>query len=297
MTSLPFEAGESNFSDLETTVGGARKTRVEITRRLVESFNGLQGKNLSFKEIADILNISICTCRRLYKKYLEGEFLDLSQYKSAGEKKSVTSKDITFEKSLIASELSLNPCTNLTSLSQTLYSFHNEGHYSKPTVSRIIKKMNYTRKTLTLVPINRNSNENKLVRFQYASSLINISNEKLIFLDESGFNLHLHQKLGYSPKNTKCFINVPNSKGTNVSLLCAIQVDGILASKAKVGSFKSVDMVDFIHNELVQLGPHERKYIVMDNTSIHKTAEVREALALKNYILMFLPPTLLNSIL
>ncbi|KAG0438247.1 hypothetical protein DMUE_3205 [Dictyocoela muelleri] len=48
-------------------------------------------------------------------------------------------------------------------------------------------------------------------------------------------------------------------------------------------------MVDFIYNELKQLGQHERKYIVMNNAFIHKTAEVREALALKNYILMFLP--------
>ncbi|KAG0438237.1 hypothetical protein DMUE_3210 [Dictyocoela muelleri] len=150
--------------------------------------------------------------------------------------------------------------------------------------------MGYTRKTPTLVPINRNSNENKILRRQYAIALAQITDERLIFLDESGFNLHLNKKQGYSPKNTNCFINVPNSKGTNISLLCAINTNRILATNVKIGSFKSVDMIHFINNNLQQLGPHERKYLIMDNASIHKTAEVREALALKNYILMFLPP-------
>ncbi|KAF9760632.1 hypothetical protein NGRA_3077 [Nosema granulosis] len=80
----------------------------------------------------------------------------------------------------------------------------------------------------------------------------------------------------------------PILKNTNVSLLCAIQVDGILASKAKVGRVKTVETADFINNELQQLGPHERKYIVMDNASIHKTSRSLEPIDLKNYILMFL---------
>ncbi|KAG0442731.1 hypothetical protein DMUE_0050, partial [Dictyocoela muelleri] len=109
MSLLPFESGESNITEHETTVERTRKTRVEITRGVVESFLGLQGKNFTFKEIAGILNISIYTSRKLYKKYLAGDFLDLSQFKSAGKKKSGTSKDISFEKGLIASELALNP--------------------------------------------------------------------------------------------------------------------------------------------------------------------------------------------
>ncbi|KAG0432891.1 hypothetical protein DMUE_5467, partial [Dictyocoela muelleri] len=100
-------------------------------------------------------------------------------------------------------------------------------------------------------------------------------------------NLHLNQKLGYSPKNTKCFINVPNSKSVNVSLLCAIDKQGIVALNIKVGSFKSVDILSFIQTELPVQDSNLQKYIIMDNASIHKTSDVREALAAKRYILLF----------
>ncbi|KAG0439926.1 hypothetical protein DMUE_2112 [Dictyocoela muelleri] len=118
--------------------------------------------------------------------------------------------------------------------------------------------------------------------------MLTINDQQLIFLDETGFKIHTYQRLGYSPKNTKCFINVPNSKGTNVSVLCAITNQGVPAYKVKVGSFKSVDMKEIIQTLLPAQLNSDRKYIVMDNASIHRTAEVKEALLFRNYILMFL---------
>ncbi|KAG0435741.1 hypothetical protein DMUE_4561 [Dictyocoela muelleri] len=149
--------------------------------------------------------------------------------------------------------------------------------------------MNYTRNTLTLIPVNRNSNENKTTRAQYATSLLNINDNQMIFIDETDFNLHSYQRVGYSPKNSKCFFKFPNSNGINISVLCAIKNEDILAFKAKVGSFKSTDLKDFIETQLPILDQNDMKYIIMDNASIHRTAEVRESLARRNYILKFIP--------
>lgn len=279
------ESNRENDDDIDT-----RKKRQAITRNTVECLINQQGKNLSFKDMSSLLNLSKSTIKRLCNKYLNGEFLDLSNFKTAGEKKSLKQKDISFEKSILASEIASNPCTSLKSMSYALSTYNVTGSYSPSTISRILKKMNYTRKTLTLVPINRNSNTNKTLRAEYGADLNMLADDRLIFLDESGFNLHLHQKMGYSPKNTKCFINVPNSKGVNISLLCAITISGVLAYKIKIGSLQSSDLLEFIASELPQLENNNRKYIIMDNASIHKTSEVREALNRKNYILKFLPP-------
>ncbi|KAG0436942.1 hypothetical protein DMUE_3961 [Dictyocoela muelleri] len=157
--------------------------------------------------------------------------------------------------------------------------------------------MKYTRKKLTLVPINRNSNFNKDLRYLYGVSLNNIQDNQLIFLDESGFNLHTFQQLGYSPKNTKCYVNSSNSKSTNISLLRAITFQGNFSYKIKIGSFKSADLNDFICEDLPLLSPHDRKYIIIDNKAIHKTREVGNSFLQKNYILNFLPPILLILIL
>jgi hypothetical protein len=194
------------------------------------------------------------------------------------------------ETNIIATEISMNPRIGLGDLSAKLQIVNESGFYSKPTICRIIKKMGFTRKKLTLVPINRNSEQNKAVRLQYARTIDNISNENLIFLDESGFNLHQNKGHGYSLKNTKYYVNVPNSKGNNVSLMCAISKSGLYAHKTKVGSYKSSDFVDFINNELPTLELTNFKIIVMDNAAIHRTSEVSAALRLKGYSLKLLLP-------
>ncbi|KAG0425753.1 hypothetical protein DMUE_6011 [Dictyocoela muelleri] len=119
--------------------------------------------------------------------------------------------------------------------------------------------------------------------------MLNIYDEQLIFMDETGFNLHSYKIMGYSPKNTRCYINVPNSKGKNISVLCDITKESVHGYQIKSRSFKSLDILDFIEQKLPLLTPLNRKYIIMDNASIHKTAEVKEAFLRKNYILKFMP--------
>ncbi|KAG0439743.1 hypothetical protein DMUE_2224 [Dictyocoela muelleri] len=129
-----------------------------------------------------------------------------------------------------------------------------------------------------------------VVRKQYGSFLSNIRNDQLFFIDETWFNLHLARKFRYSQRNTKCHVFVPNSKGSNVSLLCAINIQGILAYKIKVGSFKSIDFISYINNVLPSAEPNDRKCIVMDNASIHKTSDVLQAIYNRGYMVKFLRP-------
>ena len=61
---------------------------------------------------------------------------------------------------------------------------------SQSFVSRILNKMNITRKRLTKIPIERNSIRILDSRQSYARDVINYTNEKFLYLDETGFNLH-----------------------------------------------------------------------------------------------------------
>ncbi|KAG0430419.1 hypothetical protein DMUE_5665, partial [Dictyocoela muelleri] len=157
----------NNVTQIESCNDVKRKTRQSINRSLVECFLGLLNNEMPLKEMLPILNVSMSTLKRLYNKYLAGEYLDLTLFKSSSEKKTEKLKNFSFEQNIIASEIQINPCIGLETLSQKLKSLNNSGSYSLPTVSRIIKKMNYSRKTLTLVPINRNSSVNKEVRARY----------------------------------------------------------------------------------------------------------------------------------
>lgn len=187
------EIDELPIEGVDRVVSG-RKGRQVVTRNMIECFLNLKNSEMAFKDMIPILNVSISTIKRLYSRYLDGEFNDLSRFRTAGEKKSCSLKDRSFEKNIIASEIAINPRIDLKTLSETLSGLNNSGTYSTPTVCRILKDMNYTRKALTLVPINRNSNANKQARAQYAASANLLLDNQLIFIDETGFNLHSYKK-------------------------------------------------------------------------------------------------------
>ena len=76
---------------------------------------------------------------------------------------------------------------------------------------------------LSLIPAERNSPRILEARQLYARELLNILPERLVYLDETGFNLHTTQHHGYSVRNIIAFLTVPTNRRQNVSLIAAIQ--------------------------------------------------------------------------
>lgn len=84
-----------------------------------------------------------------------------------------------------------------------------------------IKKMEYSRKKT-----GKNSEERKFfknfdTRSEYASYMQYILDKKLIFTDETGFNLHLARNYRYSPKNSKSYKIIKGNKGINIACVVA----------------------------------------------------------------------------
>lgn len=99
---------------------------------------------------------------------------------------------------------------------------------SQSKISRTLKEMEITRKRLVRVPSERNSANTILARQVYARALTSISMSKLVYLDETGFNLHFNQSYGYSPKNVKAYMTFPANKGQKISLMAAISINGVV---------------------------------------------------------------------
>jgi arginine repressor len=59
---------------------------------------------------------------------------------------------------------------------------------SQSTISRILKKMNYTRKRLLRVPEERNNERNIETRQNYARRIEYLNDDNLVFLDETGIS-------------------------------------------------------------------------------------------------------------
>jgi hypothetical protein len=226
----------------------SRKKPKLITKETIENFIRLIENETKPNKIQEVLNISKSTYKRIRANYEKNVYNNLSNFKNRNETRIGKRKTYDIERSLIASELALNPSLTLKNLSDKLQDSNINASPSQ--CFRILRDMNYSHKIMTLVPVRRNSDDIKNLRALFASEIRNINDNQLVYIDETGFNLHMAPKYGYSPINTKCYKTVPNSKGINVSLLCAIDLNGILAYDIKVGSFNTENFINFIDEKI-----------------------------------------------
>jgi hypothetical protein len=108
---------------------------------------------------------------------------------------------------------------------------------SKSSICRTLKKLNITRKRLSLIPEERNTQDKINQRAIYASTISNYSIENLVFLDETGFNKHQARTYGYSEPNEPAFRYVPANRGINLSCLCVISYTGLIAYEKRQGAY------------------------------------------------------------
>jgi len=138
--------------------------------------------------------------------------------------------------------------------------------------------MEITRKRLSLVPEERNIQEKINARAIYSMEVSRISNENLIFLDETRFNRHTFRRYGYSLRNTKAYITA--NRGVNTSLICEIGVQGVIGYTLKTGAFNTSTFLEFIKKKLVPyFASNSNKVLIMDKcrrTVLGDTFKLRE---------------------
>nr|XP_047135744.1 uncharacterized protein LOC124812766 [Hydra vulgaris] len=203
---------------------------------------------MKLKEIAEEVEISVSATRFISDKICKG----LSDDEIASVKKGRRSSYDETLKSEIRMLIEHDPSHTLASLRNILV--ERNINASIPTISKYLKSMEFTRKRLTLVPKERNSPQNIDLRQSFCRTINSIPDNNLVFLDETGFNLHTSKQYRYSIKNTKCFVTVPANRGKNVSLMAAITVN------------------------------------VLDNCAFHRRRDVINLLSQSSVSVYFLPP-------
>ena len=124
---------------------------------------------------------------------------------------------------------------------------------------------------------------------RFASEMETLFDRRILFLDESGFNLHTSNKYGYSMPNTDGIDYNISNRGRNVSLCSISAASGIIYSETVVGAFNGIVFKKFIINALGSRNLKAEDFLIMDNASIHKIAPVRELLTQNGVTVKFLP--------
>jgi transposase len=188
-----------------------------------------QGK--SVEEIAEATGFSkICIYKRLQSKSENG----IVEVKRPGRRPIDQNNRISLVSEIVQSDNTLN-LSGIQGFLET-----NNITLSKSSVCVLLKKAHITRKRLKTVTLNSVSHEVVESRAVYARIFNRFEDERLIFLDETGINLHTSKFYGYSPMSMDAIKNIRGDRGRNISTLAAITVNGVIGSASIPGAFKVI---------------------------------------------------------
>jgi transposase len=127
------------------------------------------------------------------------------------------------------------------------------------------------------------------MRFDYRDWVLGVDPHNLIFIDESGINLGMTRLRGRAIRGERLHDHCPRNRGSNISVIGALSMDGLIATMSLPGSVNTDAFSAYIENILVpQLW--KGAYVIMDNLSVHKASRIREIIQQAGAELVFLPP-------
>jgi len=192
--------------------------------------------------------------------------------------------------SFVQSKIDDRPDLTLNELKVMLISERNIS-VSRTTVASAIRNFSYTLKNMKDVPERRNTPKTIEDRYAYALHFTNIDQNKLIYVDETGFSLAVRRKKGRSVKGSTPVRTVRQIRSKNISVCSALTAQSLLKFEIHEGSYNTVRFNAFIAMIVKNLSENNlvSMIFVMDNCSIHKSKALKETLESNGHELLFLP--------
>ena len=209
-----------------------RKTNGRVTPAVLETIKRMWRTNKPTKTIAVATGLNVQTVQKWILKLETENQVEVNQ---VGRKRLVNAE----RRREIQLAISSNNALTAVGIKELL-PFHLK--CSVATIKRELKGIGISRKRLKPVVATQNSPKVISKRFAYCTQISSLSDHDLIFFNETGFNLHVSSHYGYAPSACTLYITVPTQRGRNLSLKCAISVDGCLAYRLIVGSFNATLM-------------------------------------------------------
>ena len=89
------------------------------------------------------------------------------------------------------------------------------------------------------------------LRIHYWQTILDVKEEDLVFIDESGVNLALIKLYARAIKGQRARGTKPQRRGKTISMLGAVALKGIIASSNIYGACDAITFEAFVANKLV----------------------------------------------
>lgn len=240
----------------------------------------------TIREISEELEFNYYTLAAIIRKY-KTKGIATSEKNKCGRKKLLNDEDGNMVRQIISSDVS----TSLQEMKNTLEVNHNK-HVSISTIHRMIQSFEYSFKRVQLIPIRRNQDNNKEVRFNYSRMMLEMDANKMIFIDEMGVNCSMRRRFGRAPKGETPKKNVTSIRSKNISIAAAITKTELLYFKIREGAYNTEHFVLFINDLIEKLRERylSNMLIICDNVPFHKSVIINNIIAENGHKLIFLPP-------
>lgn len=142
------------------------------------------------------------------------------------------------------------------------------------------------------------SREKKATRYQeqdydkiaaYKYEIIDVSPEKIAYVDETGIDSYLYREYGYAPRGELLHDQIAGRKYARTGIVAAQMGQEILAPCSYDGTMNHELFEDWFENHLLQELPKDT-VIVMDNASFHRKEPLYSLAQKYDCCLIFLPP-------
>lgn len=126
-------------------------------------------------------------------------------------------------------------------------------------------------------------------RQAFREVLATLDPKDLVLIDASGFWLALYQHDGWAPRSERLFEALPFNPGKNLSVLGALDFQGMLCRGHKEGAIKREDVEAFLAEDVLPW-LLARSVIVLDTARIHQGGKSEQIVTDAGCFLLYLPP-------
>ena len=205
----------------------------EIVTRFLEEYN--QSDRGTIKSIAEKVGISYTTAKKLLREIRRGDHdcEDMILYRPTMKGRKSVQPDQNCRR--VKEVLTQSTTVTLGKAKEVLEA--EDIHMSRATISRIANDKNLSdKKTASKAGVVFPA-ESVDQRHEYAVQVDGIPNDRVWFLDETGFNLHTAPLRAWSERGKTPVQPVPANRQKNLSVLMCIGVDGVKFHERRDGAF------------------------------------------------------------
>jgi len=155
---------------------------------------------------------------------------------------------------------------------------------SSATMSRAMKRLNWTRKKKTI----RASEQNEADRAAWREQAKELDASKLIFIDECGSNIALTRLYARSPRGKRVYGSVPRNRRANITLVASLSLRGMGEAFILEGAADTT-VFELYVEQILAPSLHLGQMVILDNLHPHTGEKVRQATLARGCQLLFLP--------